>query len=93
MTLDEADKMIEMDLEESVNFIINSIPSQLAKSDEYSLVTEQESQMMQLISFKKQFMMFSATMQPAIASLAKKYLKNPVQIQIGELGSAKKEIE
>lgn len=38
-------------------------------------------------------MMFSATMQPAIATLAKKYLKNAVQIQIGELGSAKKEIE
>ena len=43
MTLDEADKMIEMDLEESVNFIINSIPPELTKSDEYSLVTEQES--------------------------------------------------
>lgn len=37
--------------------------------------------------------MFSATMLPAVATLAKKYLKNPVQIQIGELGSAKKEID
>ena len=40
MTLDEADKMIEMDLEESVNFIINCIPSHLAKSDKFSIVTE-----------------------------------------------------
>lgn len=32
--LDEADKMIEMDLEESVNFIIGQIPKYLHKSDQ-----------------------------------------------------------
>lgn len=31
--LDEADKMIDLDLEESVNFILESIPSNLQKSD------------------------------------------------------------
>ena len=32
--LDEADKMIEMDLEESVNKIIGSIPLELQKSED-----------------------------------------------------------
>ena len=32
--LDEADKMIELDLEESVNKILSSIPSHLFKSED-----------------------------------------------------------
>lgn len=33
--LDEADKMIEMDLEESVNNIIDSVPESLQKSEDH----------------------------------------------------------
>lgn len=38
-------------------------------------------------------MMFSATMLPEVEKLAKKFLKHHVYVQIGDLGSAKKEIE
>ena len=44
-------------------------------------------------SYVSLFMMFSATMLPEVEKLARRYLKHPVHVQIGELGSAKKEIE
>ena len=53
VVLDEADKMIEMDLEEAVNNIIDCVPE----------------------SDNKVFSMFSATMVPEVAQLAKLYLK------------------
>lgn len=36
--------------------------------------------------------MFSATMAPAIEKLTKKYLRNPVHVSIGDVGSGKKSI-
>lgn len=42
VVLDEADKMIEMDLEESVNTIIAMIPRQLRKSDDEEEARVQE---------------------------------------------------
>ena len=45
------------------------------------------------ISYSTVFMMFSATMLPEVERLAGLYLKHPVHVQIGEPGSAKKEIE
>ena len=44
-------------------------------------------------SFYRSFMMFSATMQPSMEKLARKYLKHPAYVQVGDLGGAKKEIE
>lgn len=90
--LDEADKMIEMDLEESVTAIINQIPESLVKSDDEREARTQEEEMMKGEGLVRNFMMFSATMQPEILALTKKYLKHHVYVQIGDLGSAKKEI-
>jgi ATP-dependent RNA helicase DDX23/PRP28 len=42
LVLDEADKMIDLDLEESVNYIMKEIPSSLDKSDKEKECTEQE---------------------------------------------------
>ena len=90
--LDEADKMIEMDLEESVTAIISQIPESLMKSDDEREARSQEEDMMKGEGLVRNFMMFSATMQPEILALTKKYLKHHVYVQIGDLGSAKKEI-
>jgi ATP-dependent RNA helicase DDX23/PRP28 len=38
-------------------------------------------------------MMFSATMIPEVEKLARKYLKCPAYISVGEPGSGKKEID
>lgn len=43
--LDEADKMIEMDLEESVNKIIGTIPQSLAKDENRMVARMQEESM------------------------------------------------
>lgn len=51
--------MIEMDLEESVNNIISCLPDQ-------PLVIEEVD-----FEIKRMFMMFSATMHPAVEKLAK----------------------
>ena len=40
--LDEADKMIDLNLEDSVNFIIDAIPEQIHKGDTEELVRTQE---------------------------------------------------
>jgi len=43
--------------------------------------------------FVRTFMMFSATLDPKIKQLAQNYLKHFAYVQIGDLGSAKKEIQ
>eukprot|EP00347_Sterkiella_histriomuscorum_P020962 403335789 len=91
--LDEGDKMIDLDLEESVNFILESIPSNLQKSDKEREVMEQENQMIKGQKFMKTFVLFSATMLPQIEKLARKYLRFPAFISIGEPGGGKKDIE
>jgi ATP-dependent RNA helicase DDX23/PRP28 len=79
--LDEADKMIEMDLEESVNKIISSIPSSLAKSEDEKAARQQEELMrVDQSSACTTFMMFSATMLPEVEKLAKKFLKHHVYV-------------
>ena len=78
MVLDEADKMIEMDLEESVNTILACIPTCLRKDDDLEKAQAQESAMRNKESFVTTFMMFSATMQPEILQLSRNYLKHPV---------------
>ena len=43
--LDEADKMIDLNLEDSVNFIIDAIPEQIHKGDTEEIVRNQELEM------------------------------------------------
>ena len=62
--LDEADKMIDLDLEQSVNHILESIPGALNKADKEKDVAYQELQMVRGEKFYKTFMMYSATMLP-----------------------------
>ena len=92
VVLDEADKMIDYNLEDSVNAIIDQIPSTLHKAEEEALVKEQEQLMVEGKQNFKTFLMFSATMHPLVEKMARQYLKFPAFIQIGEIG-AKKDIE
>lgn len=56
--------MIDMGLEESVNYILGSIPQNLQKSEKEKEVAQQEEQMIRGEKFYKTFMMYSATMLP-----------------------------
>ncbi len=86
--------MIDLELEESVNFILESIPANLQKSSEKEKdVIEQEMQMIRGQKFYKTFVMFSATMLPQVEKIARKYLRFPAMINIGEPGGGKKDID
>jgi ATP-dependent RNA helicase DDX23/PRP28 len=92
--LDEADKMIDQELEESVNYILESLPTFLDKSSgSEQEVALQEQQMIRGEKFFKTFTMFSATMLPQIEKIARKYLRYPAMITIGEPGGGKKDID
>jgi len=77
VVLDEADKMIDYNLEDSVNAIIGSIPEHLHKDDDESIVKQQEQMMATGEKNFKTFLMFSATMQPLVEKMARMYLKYP----------------
>ena len=89
VVLDEADKMIDYGLEDSVNTIINQIPEHLHKGDDEALVKRQEEMMCSGEANYKTFFMFSATMQPLVEKMARLYLKHPAFIQVGEIGDKK----
>jgi len=58
--------MIELDLEESVNNILDCIPDALLKSDDEKETREQEKGMLSGTYFVRTFMMFSATLDQKI---------------------------
>eukprot|EP00917_Polyrhabdina_sp_WS-2016_P029907 GHVP01063697.1.p1 GENE.GHVP01063697.1~~GHVP01063697.1.p1 ORF type:complete len:773 (+),score=151.21 GHVP01063697.1:210-2321(+) len=95
VVLDEADRMINLGFEETVNFILDQIPATYMKP-------ANEVEMEQMIQALKETPgyrpfrvthMFSATMPAQVEALSKKYLRHPVFISIGDPGSGKQSIE
>lgn len=84
LVLDEADRMIDMNFEEDLNFILSVLPTNIAKPDnEYAEKAEfLEKQLV------RQTTMFSATMPPSVEALAKLYLRRPAMITVGQAGQA-----
>ena len=72
--------MIEDNLEETVNLILDQIPEHLEKSNDEEIVQRQEEDMVAGIQNYKTFLMFSATMEPLVELMARKYLKYPAKI-------------
>ena len=93
MILDEGDKMIKDGFEENLNYILDCIPSLNLKSEDEKLVEEQERESKLGLHSYRITMMFSATMTNQLEKLARKYLRCPSYISIGEPGAGKKEID
>ena len=72
--------MIEDNLEETVMKILDRVPEHLEKSDDEEVVQKQEEDMVAGIQNYKTFLMFSATMEPLVEIMARKYLKHPAKI-------------
>ena len=92
--MDEADRMIDMGFEESVNKILDALPVTNEKPD------TEEAEDAQLMSRHlggkdryRQTMMYTATMPPAVEKIAKKYLRRPAIVTIGNVGEAVDTVE
>lgn len=92
--MDEADRMIDMGFEEPVNKILEALPVTNEKPD-----TEEaeNAQLMQgYLGGKdryRQTMMYTATMPTAVEKIARKYLRRPATVTIGNAGEAVNTIE
>lgn len=75
VTMDEADKMIDMGFEKSLNQILNYLPTseQLSSSIDLRILRIQ----------KRNTVMFTATITPTIERLTKNYLQDPAYLFVG----------
>lgn len=93
VVIDEADKMILLNFEETLEKILNFIPKSNMKSSDESVARTQEQQTKQGEARYRVTHLFSATMDPFIERIWKEYLRNPTYVRIGDLGSNSSQIE
>jgi len=85
IVLDEADRMIDLNFEPQLVKILDTMPSSNIKPENIDDMDES--------TVYRQTIMFSATMPPRVEQLAKKYLRHPVFISIGDRkGSANENV-
>ncbi|EPS37081.1 hypothetical protein H072_9307 [Dactylellina haptotyla CBS 200.50] len=92
--MDEADRMIDLGFEDPVNRILESLPVRNEKPDNED--AENPTEMKKRIGSKdryRQTMMYTATMPPAIERIARKYLRRPAIVTIGNAGEAVDTVE
>lgn len=94
LIMDEADRMIDMGFEESVNKILDALPVTNEKPDTDE--AEDAQLMKRYLGGKdkyRQTMMYTATMPPLVEKIAKKYLRRPAMVTIGNAGEAVETVE
>lgn len=92
--MDEADRMIDLGFEESVNKILDALPVSNEKPDTDD--AEDAKLMKRYLGSRdryRQTMMFTATMPPLVERIAKKYLRRPATATIGNAGEAVDTVE
>jgi ATP-dependent RNA helicase DDX23/PRP28 len=92
--MDEADRMIDLGFEESVNKILDALPVGNEKPD--TDAAEDAQAMSRHLGGKdryRQTMMYTATMPAAVEKIAKKYLRRPAIVTIGNIGEAVETVE
>lgn len=92
--MDEADRMIDLGFEEPVNKILDALPVGNEKPDDET--AENSLAMSRHIGEKhryRQTMMYTATMPAAVERIARKYLRRPAIVTIGNVGEAVETVE
>lgn len=92
--MDEADRMIDLGFEESVNKILDALPVSNEKPDTDD--AENAQLMKRYLGGRdryRQTMMYTATMPPLVEKIAKKYLRRPAMAVIGNAGEAVETVE
>ena len=87
--MDEADRMIDMGFEEPVNKILDALPVSNEKPD----TDAAEDAVAMSRGMYRQTMMYTATMAPAVERIARKYLRRPAEVRIGNTGEAVDSVE
>ena len=97
IVMDEADRMVHLGFETDLLFILDKLPSDMLEGEENNI---QENAMdvdgegnSRSKGRTRVTTLFSATMPPAVERLARKYLKRPATITIGEAGKAVDTVE
>ncbi len=91
IVMDEADRMVNLGFEADLNFILDKLPSDLLQGEDQSMMMQVDGAGEEKLVRKgrtRVTTLFSATMPPAVERLARKYLKKPAIITIGEAGRA-----
>jgi ATP-dependent RNA helicase DDX23/PRP28 len=97
VVMDEADKMIDMGFEQEVQKILEALPLSNVKPDTDE--AEDPHLMSQIVRLGKkglryrQTVMFSATMPSSLERLARKYMRRPAMVIIGNIGQAVDTVE
>jgi ATP-dependent RNA helicase DDX23/PRP28 len=87
--MDEADRMIDMGFEQDVNKILDALPVTNEKPD--TDAAEDSTAMKR--GMYRQTMMYTATMPTAVERIARKYLRRPAIVTIGNVGEAVESVE
>jgi ATP-dependent RNA helicase DDX23/PRP28 len=97
VVMDEADRMIDLGFEEDVQKVLDALPLSNVKPDSDEAENpELMSRMLRLGRTElryRQTIMFSATMPPPLERLAKKYMRRPATVIIGNAGQAVDTVE
>lgn len=97
VVMDEADRMIDMGFEEDVQRVLDALPLSNVKPDTDE--AENPELMSRIVRLGRkdlryrQTVMFSATMPPALERIAKKYMRRPATVIIGNAGQAVDTVE
>ncbi|KAI0950533.1 hypothetical protein AcV7_008968 [Taiwanofungus camphoratus] len=93
IVMDEADRMVNLGFEADLTFILDKLPSDTMVGEEQGEQMDIDGETMVKRGRTRVTTLFSATMPPPVERLAKKYLKKPAIITIGEAGRAVDTVE
>ncbi|KAG0705927.1 P-loop containing nucleoside triphosphate hydrolase protein [Suillus ampliporus] len=86
IVMDEADRMVHLGFETDLLFILDKLPSETMAGEDPGAMDVDGEEVKK--GRTRVTTLFSATMPPAVERLARKYLKRPATITIGEAGRA-----
>ncbi|KAG9032472.1 mRNA splicing protein prp28 [Tulasnella sp. JGI-2019a] len=93
VVMDEADRMVNLGFEVDLTYILDALPSDALKDGDGMEIDQQVENGVSGKGKTRVTTLFSATMPPAVERLAKKYLRKPAVITIGEAGRAVDTVE
>lgn len=93
VVMDEADRMVNLGFEADLTFILDALPTDTMKDADGMEIDQIKTDGEMGAGKTRVTTLFSATMPAAVERLARKYLRKPAVITIGEAGRAVDTVE